>query len=1280
MTSFDNRNNKNKGFTLVELLAVIAIIGVILAIAIFSVNTIFKTSRDKASEIDLESIKNSAVSYVNENYLGDMYWVDEGEYEYSCVPILELVNKGYLKENEIDEYKEEWQFIKVNRDKGNKTIISEDSGESYCSYGTSDGGVIFDSTTKTTTSIKLQAHCEDTSKGVKGISFAFSDKQYSNQMVTLNNDGKYIAEFNQLESNKEYTIKARCNYTDGTYSGDTTETVSTGWMDYFFSLPDGNKTNFNEEKGKVYKKVEVKFRSSDVSTFSYYFKSTSSYTFSNINISVLECGNGSMPTKCALYNVTEDGYEGIKLRKGYWYKVDNNDKETSVVLDVYDSGNILAMGHDGGNYLDFKSTQITFDSSPYVVLNISHSSSQFSYDSTGFLGGDNEVDFYTNNWMSMPKISFQVFGGSKTKSYVYYSNSTENYNNRGSYNTSNIVSGYNGKTTCNEKDKCYIDADKFTKGGMQEFGIEVVNTFNGKKTIIRVRVNIDKKAPVISVINKNGDSWTNKDIEVEINYGDDHSGINAGSLQWKDNASSTSYKPLNNAGTTLAKDTWSGEGDRVGTYKICDNAGNCAEASTTIKIDKSGPILNITNSSGGKWTSSNITVTLNFSDSGGSGINASSLQWKDNANNTSYSTLSNSSTTSKSDTWKDEGNRIGTYKICDNAGNCTEASTTIKIDKSGPTAPTTMEYVFGDWSRYTRGSWTNKDVYAANTSSSKGPSGSTDSLSGVAKYQISSNGSDWVDYSYSSSSSMYRFSTSGTHVRYFRACDAVGNCGSYISRTALIDKSAPTLNITNSSGGSWTSGNVTITLSFSDSGGSGINASSLQRKDNVSSTSYSTLSNSSTTSKSDTWSNEGNRSVTYKICDNAGNCTEKSTNVKIDKSAPSKPTITNPTNGNWTNNDFSLTLTSSDAGSGIAYYQYSYSSSATTTGDNANTQWKTYSNSASNTFTTTPFSAERNQNVYVRACDNVGKCSDASSTMIKIDKTAPVVNVSIKNEAGSTINTAANYQGSGTINYNNGNWSNSFPTIYFTVNDKSSTELSVYYNSGYTYSNRTSYSTSNIMNKTWDSAGNATSRWDKVSDTSGNFTIGSGGKRQLAIYVKDSAGNGTTVVVNADLDNESPSCSYTAVSSSSYGATANISCNDSGSGCSSGTGNKSGLTGSNYYYVYDAAGNYASCYVRVGADYNCTTYKRCASAGCASTTVATTKNVIYACSSACSGYYSYSTETVYTGYSSYHCSQYGLNWNGADCWYYKCSCKSCSYYKRSSSCGCESGYYIYYVY
>ena len=88
-------------------------------------------------------------------------------------------------------------------------------------------------------------------------------------------------------------------------------------------------------------------------------------------------------------------------------------------------------------------------------------------------------------------------------------------------------------------------------------------------------------------------------------------------------------------------------------------------------------------------------------------------------------------------------------------------------------------------------------------------------------------------------------------------------------------------------------------------------------------------------------------------------------------------TLTNSSNGNWTNKDVTIILNGADSGSGIKEYQLKYSGSS-----NA---WKK---------TTAPkdtWSAERNETVYYRTVDNAGNESDAVSTSIKIDKTAPKI-------------------------------------------------------------------------------------------------------------------------------------------------------------------------------------------------------------------------------------------------------------------------------------------------
>lgn len=107
---------------------------------------------------------------------------------------------------------------------------------------------------------------------------------------------------------------------------------------------------------------------------------------------------------------------------------------------------------------------------------------------------------------------------------------------------------------------------------------------------------------------------------------------------------------------------------------------------------------------------------------------------------------------------------------------------------------------------------------------------------------------------------------------------------------------------------------------------------------------------------------------------------------KLDLTPPSAPIIDNPSNEEWVNYSFSLTLHSTDNLSGIAYYQYRYEGHS----------WHTYENSAADNFVTTPFSKERNELVYVRACDKAGNCSEENSTYIRIDKTKPTISFGMK--------------------------------------------------------------------------------------------------------------------------------------------------------------------------------------------------------------------------------------------------------------------------------------------
>ncbi len=113
------------------------------------------------------------------------------------------------------------------------------------------------------------------------------------------------------------------------------------------------------------------------------------------------------------------------------------------------------------------------------------------------------------------------------------------------------------------------------------------------------------------------------------------------------------------------------------------------------------------------------------------------------------------------------------------------------FDNTAP-ADVTMNFVYGSWAAY-NGEWTNQNVYAARTQAAKEPSGGADAHSGFKKYQISINNTDWIDYLYDHTNTLYKITIEGDTSRYFRACDKVGNCGAATTVTAHIDKTKPTI-------------------------------------------------------------------------------------------------------------------------------------------------------------------------------------------------------------------------------------------------------------------------------------------------------------------------------------------------------------------------------------------------------------------------------------------------------------------------------------------------------
>ena len=439
--------------------------------------------------------------------------------------------------------------------------------------------------------------------------------------------------------------------------------------------------------------------------------------------------------------------------------------------------------------------------------------------------------------------------------------------------------------------------------------------------------------------------------------------------------------------------TFTDEG-KTGSIQIKDVLGNKTTCSVNTYIDRTAPSKPINeNANDGKWVNSAFSIKIKSVDTV-SGIEYfeyrypnSSLEsernWVRWANSSKGANDSSNFTTTN---FSKERNEIVEVRACDYAGNCSEVSETrIMIDKTAPNTPTLSNPYLNKWPSVSDVN-SNKYVITANSS---------DAGSGIAKFQYRYPGSaaTWVDYENSAVNTFVTtpFTKERNEIVEIRACDYVGNCSSPAESKIMIDKNIPsTPVIVNNYDNKWTNNNYTISVSSKDMG-SGL-ASIQYSTNNVDWVNVENSDADSNVTKTVTISitAEGNYTIYVRSCDKSGVCSNSSsTTIKLDKTLPVTPILKNAYNNIWAGasyvnaNKYVIEVTSSDSLSGIDYYQYRY--------PNSENIWRTYANSATNSFTTTPFISERNEIVEIRACDNAGNCSIASQNTIKIDKTVPTI-------------------------------------------------------------------------------------------------------------------------------------------------------------------------------------------------------------------------------------------------------------------------------------------------
>ncbi|MBQ2909184.1 MAG: type II secretion system protein [Bacilli bacterium] len=429
---------------------------------------------------------------------------------------------------------------------------------------------------------------------------------------------------------------------------------------------------------------------------------------------------------------------------------------------------------------------------------------------------------------------------------------------------------------------------------------------------------------------------------------------------------------------------------------IEDEDGNKEKCRVSVFVDKTAPSCTDSGDSN-KWTSGNRTINWGCSDSQ-SGCDASY-----SGGSTPFTTTTKTAT-------------IAAYTIKDNVGNtktCPARTANVYVDKTAPSCTDSGDST--TWQKTNRTiNWgcsdgTNQSGCDSDYDGGSTPFTTTTKTATISAYTIkdkvgntttcpartanvyvdktapsctnSGDSTSWTNgnrtiywgcsdgtnqsgcnTSYSGGSTPFTSTTKTASIAAYTIKDNVGNSTTCDARTAnvYVDKTAPTCTDSGDST-SWTSGNRTIYWGCSD----GTNQSGCNTSYSGGSTPFTSTTKTSTI-------------AAYTIKDAAGNtttCAARTANVYVDKTAPTISSISNPTGGAATDTAFSLTLYGSDGHSGIGKWRYKYAASST---------WTDYSSSNKSPFTTTAFSAVRNEDVYISVCDAVGNCSSPSTSKIYI--------------------------------------------------------------------------------------------------------------------------------------------------------------------------------------------------------------------------------------------------------------------------------------------------------
>ena len=308
-----------KGYTLIELLAVILIIGLILGFSTYGIINAFNTSKNKSLTISINSIKEAAETYATEKNDNNNYWLDitDKENKYFCITIEELMNKGLLDKKANIESKDFdiHSYVLVKKNKvtmvnSKAEILTNDKAKSD-DYKVCMGNIVneevtdypkLDNGTSYTDEIHVQFSDAKTNP-----SSTMSDKvcMYGDSSANIKETGVIegnTCKLQGLKQNEKYYLRVCMKTSRESYLCSNTESRNTKVI---------KKPTYTLSSNTL----TIKYNNANINgEAKYYFKSTVKGT-SNINVN-----------RCTLSNniFTCDKPTTTNIEKDTWYQSSSN--------------------------------------------------------------------------------------------------------------------------------------------------------------------------------------------------------------------------------------------------------------------------------------------------------------------------------------------------------------------------------------------------------------------------------------------------------------------------------------------------------------------------------------------------------------------------------------------------------------------------------------------------------------------------------------------------------------------------------------------------------------------------------------------------------------------------------------------------------------------------------------------------------------------------------------------------------------------------------------------